>query len=276
MRVAVVFHDFHLEASLPRERVHLARGLVGEGIDVHCYTNPETRGVEPAGIEFHDVRPTRRSDGRVGYAVECGSFAWKATALLREHRARYDVIDVAGTAAWEHDVVRVQAVPAAMQRRWPEFAGRNLSRSSPARSVRSHSSSRAGRGAGDPAPPVRARPLLPGCGRRRAGSQRPRSVFTAFLADRIEVVAASDRAPATEPERPSASTRRALRRSERTSRFSSSWATTSSGRDSERRDRGDGFGEPERPPRRGRGRRRGRVPRQPPSRLEWPGAGSFR
>ena len=47
MRVAVVFHDFHLEGSLPRERVHLARGLVDEGVEVHCYTNPETRGVEP-------------------------------------------------------------------------------------------------------------------------------------------------------------------------------------------------------------------------------------
>ncbi len=125
MRVAVVFHDFHLEGSLPRERVHLARGLVGEGVEVHCYTNPETRGVEPAGVEFHDVRPIRESDGRMGYGVECGSFAWKATRLLREHRARYDVIDVAGTSAWEHDVVRVQAVPAAMQRRWPEHGGQS-------------------------------------------------------------------------------------------------------------------------------------------------------
>ena len=126
MRVAVVFHDFHLEGSLPRERVLLARGLIDEGVEVHCYTNPDTRGVEPAGVQFHDVRPTRRSSGRVGHAVECGTFARKATALLREHRARYDVIDVAGTSAWEHDVIRAHAVLLSEQRRWPERGGKTF------------------------------------------------------------------------------------------------------------------------------------------------------
>jgi glycosyltransferase involved in cell wall biosynthesis len=96
------------------------------GVEVHCYSNPDTRGPNLAGVEFHDVRPARRSSGRVGRAVECGTFAWKATALLREHRARYDVIDVAVTSAWEHDVVRVQAVPLSEQRRWPERGGKSF------------------------------------------------------------------------------------------------------------------------------------------------------
>jgi UDP-glucose:(heptosyl)LPS alpha-1,3-glucosyltransferase len=126
MRVALVYHDFNLERSLARERVLLARGLAAEGVEVHCYSNPETRGAEAAGVVFHDVRPARRSSGRVGHAVECGTFAWKATALLREHRTRYDVIDVAGTSAWEHDVVRAQAVPLSEQRRWPERGGRSF------------------------------------------------------------------------------------------------------------------------------------------------------
>ena len=235
MRVAVVFHDFHLEASLPRERVHLACGLVGEGVEVHCYTNPETRGVEPAGVEFHDVRPTRRSDGRVGHAVECGSFAWKATRLLREHRARYDVIDVAGTAAWEHDVVRVQAVPAAMQRRWPEFAGRNYRAARPRARV--------------------AHLLHPAQGVARATQRlqfRPghysRAVAVADLvrtdlervhgvpSNRIEVFPP----PIELPQRSSNGQDRARERasaSKKTSRSCSSSATTSSGRDSERRSR---------------------------------------
>ena len=37
MRVAVVFHDFNLEGSLPASASILARGLVGEGVEVHCY-----------------------------------------------------------------------------------------------------------------------------------------------------------------------------------------------------------------------------------------------
>jgi glycosyltransferase involved in cell wall biosynthesis len=126
MRVALVYHDFNLEGSLARERVLLARGLAAEGVEVHCYSNPETRGLNLGGVEFHDVRPVRRSSGRVGHAVECGTFAWKATALLRKHRTRYDVIDVAGTSAWEHDVVRAQAVPLSEQQRWPERGGKSF------------------------------------------------------------------------------------------------------------------------------------------------------
>ena len=272
MRVAVVFHDFHLEASLPRERVHLACGLVGEGVEVHCYTNPETRGVEPAGVEFHDVRPTRRSDGRVGHAVECGSFAWKATRLLREHRARYDVIDVAGTAAWEHDVVRVQAVPAAMQRRWPEFAGRNYRAARPRARV--------------------AHLLHPAQGVARATQRlqfRPghysRAVAVADLvradleqvhgvpSNRIRGLPAPDRASATELERQdehASALRPRKRRADPALRRPRLRAkgTRSGGR-------GDGFGEPERPPRRGRGRRSRCVPIG--RRAGWSGrAGSFR
>lgn len=126
MRVALVFHDFNLEGSLARERVLLARGFAAEGVEVHSYSNPDTRGAEPAGVVFHDVRPARRSSGRIGHAVECGTFAWKATALLREHRTRYDVIDVAGTSAWEHDVIRAQAVPLSEQQRWPERGGKSF------------------------------------------------------------------------------------------------------------------------------------------------------
>jgi glycosyltransferase involved in cell wall biosynthesis len=126
VRVALVYHDFHLEASLARGRVLLARGLVAEGLEVHCYCNPETRGVEPNGVRFHDVRPTGRSEARFGQALEHGSFAWKATRLVREHRARYDVIDVLGTAAWEHDVIRAAAVPVSEQARWPERGGKSV------------------------------------------------------------------------------------------------------------------------------------------------------
>lgn len=126
MRVALVYQDFHLKGSLARERVLLARGLAAQGVEVHSYSNPDTREENLASVQFHDIHPTHRSSGRIGHAVECGTFAWKATRLLREHRSRYDVIDVAGTSAWEHDVVRAHAVPISEQRRWPERGGKSF------------------------------------------------------------------------------------------------------------------------------------------------------
>ena len=126
MRVALVFHDFYRGESLPLERVILARGLATQGVEVHVYANPDGR-LEPLdGVEFHDVRPLMRSRGRVGHAVECGSFAWRATRVLRERRRDYDIIDASGTSSWEHDVVRVHAVQLAMQRRWPDWGGRDI------------------------------------------------------------------------------------------------------------------------------------------------------
>jgi UDP-glucose:(heptosyl)LPS alpha-1,3-glucosyltransferase len=123
MRVALVYEHFTLRDSLGRDRVLLARALVERGAEVHCYCNSETR-VHVDGVEFHDVRPLLRSGSRLGNAVEYGSFAARATRSVRRDRARYDLVDVAGTTAWEHDVVRVHAAQKAEQGRWPERGGR--------------------------------------------------------------------------------------------------------------------------------------------------------
>jgi glycosyltransferase involved in cell wall biosynthesis len=123
MRVALVYEHFTLRDSLGRDRVLLARALVERGAEVHCYCNPDTRA-DLTGVQFHDVRPLLRSGSRIGTAVEYGSFAARATRSVRRDRARYDLVDVAGTTAWEHDVVRVHAVQKAEQRRWPERGGR--------------------------------------------------------------------------------------------------------------------------------------------------------
>ncbi|HEX2505175.1 MAG TPA: glycosyltransferase family 4 protein [Gaiellaceae bacterium] len=124
MRVALVHPEFHLGGSLARDRVLLARELARRGHDVHVYASPARRSLEAAGVTFHDVRVPVRSDGRFTYPLEHLAFARAATRRLRVERRAYDVVDVSGTAAWEHDVVRVHAVQLAEQRRWPEEAGR--------------------------------------------------------------------------------------------------------------------------------------------------------
>jgi len=126
MRVALVYRNFSLDGSLERDNVLLARSLADRGVEVVCYSNPETRTVEPAGITFRDVRPLRRSRSRFGYPVECASFALAATRAVRSERDRYDVVDVRGISAWEHDVVHVHAVPKAEHRRWRTGRGRDL------------------------------------------------------------------------------------------------------------------------------------------------------
>jgi len=124
MRVALAYEEFRLDRSLARDRVLIARGLTRLGIEVHVYCNPRHRITEPPGVVFHDVSPLARAPTRFGRAFEYGSFAVAATRRLRKERPKYDIIDVAGTTAWEHDVVRVHALQEAERRRWPTRGGR--------------------------------------------------------------------------------------------------------------------------------------------------------
>lgn len=126
MRVALVCRNFGLSGSLERNTVLLARELVGLGIQVHCYCNPATRTTAIAGVTFRDVRPALASRSRLGYPIELASFAAAATRALRRERGRYDVVDVRGLSAWEHDVVSVDSVVRAEQERWPSGPGRSF------------------------------------------------------------------------------------------------------------------------------------------------------
>jgi UDP-glucose:(heptosyl)LPS alpha-1,3-glucosyltransferase len=127
MRVALVHPHFSRSSSLERDSVLLAAGLVSLGAEVHVYCDPETRTATQDGVTFHDVRPLRIGRGpatsRYGHPLERGSFAVAATRAIRRDRNLYDVVDVRQTGAWEHDVVTVHGVVAAMQRRWPAEAG---------------------------------------------------------------------------------------------------------------------------------------------------------
>jgi glycosyltransferase involved in cell wall biosynthesis len=124
MRVGLVYRNFNLGGSLERNSVLLARSLAARGVEVHCYCNPRTRTLDVPGATFHDVVPVTESRARLGYPAELASFALAATRALRRNRDRYDVVDVRGIAAWEHDVVRVHSVAKAVLRRWPAEGGR--------------------------------------------------------------------------------------------------------------------------------------------------------
>jgi glycosyltransferase involved in cell wall biosynthesis len=130
VRVALVHPHFSRSSSLERDSVLLATGLVSHGIDVHVYCDPSTRTAEVPDVTFHDVSPIRVGRGpassRFGHPLERGSFAVAATHALRRDRHLYDVVDVRQAGAWEHDVVTVHGVIAAMQHRWPSEAGRSF------------------------------------------------------------------------------------------------------------------------------------------------------
>jgi glycosyltransferase involved in cell wall biosynthesis len=126
VKVALVYESFGLSESLERQRVLLSRALVGAGVEVHFYGNVDHRTAKIPGVITHPLLPQVRPAPAYALAWTYGRLAAAATKTLRRERNRYDIIDVAGTTAWEHDVVRVHAVTVAEQRRWPIRGGRTF------------------------------------------------------------------------------------------------------------------------------------------------------
>jgi glycosyltransferase involved in cell wall biosynthesis len=126
VKVALVYQSFGLSTdSLERQRVLLSRALVGAGVEVHFYGNVDHRTANVAGVITHSLLPQVHREPGLAQAWTYGRLALAATKALRRDRDRYDIIDVAGTTAWEHDVLRVHAVTFAEQRRWPGRGGRS-------------------------------------------------------------------------------------------------------------------------------------------------------
>jgi len=126
VRVALVYQSFGVADSLARQRVLEARALVDAGVEVHFYGNVDERTVPVPGVTAHPIFPRVRGEPALVLGWTYGRFAMAATKALRRDRDRYDIIDVAGTTAWEHDVLRVHAVTSAEQRRWAVRGGRTF------------------------------------------------------------------------------------------------------------------------------------------------------
>jgi UDP-glucose:(heptosyl)LPS alpha-1,3-glucosyltransferase len=88
------------------------------------YTNVNESTAHVPGTTLHDVAHSVPPGGRIAHPWHYAQFGVKATRMVRAARRSYDIVDVAGTTAWEQDVIRVHAVEAAEQRRWPSRGGR--------------------------------------------------------------------------------------------------------------------------------------------------------
>ncbi|MEP6811370.1 MAG: glycosyltransferase family 4 protein [Actinomycetota bacterium] len=109
LRIAYVYRTFNRSGSIPSFFVDRAERLAYDE-DVIAVCSAEARMQTDAPLRFKDVEPVTRGSGRVTYAAECASFAWRAAGALRRLRDQVDVIHVVGFAAPKADLVTVNAV----------------------------------------------------------------------------------------------------------------------------------------------------------------------
>jgi glycosyltransferase involved in cell wall biosynthesis len=109
LRIAYVYRDFTRGGSIGAHFVRLAETLA-EHDDVTAVCSARTRDATTAPLSFETVEPLVRGKGRLSYALECRSFAARATRALARQRDRFDVIHVEGFASYKADLVTVHAV----------------------------------------------------------------------------------------------------------------------------------------------------------------------
>jgi glycosyltransferase involved in cell wall biosynthesis len=125
VRIALVFRNVNFTGSLERCTALLAAELARLGAEVHCFCNPAT-SIDIPEVRFHPVRPVVTSSRRLGSAAERASFALNATRAIAASKEGFDIVNVCGPTAWNHDVVTVHGVTAAHQRRWPAEGGQDV------------------------------------------------------------------------------------------------------------------------------------------------------
>jgi UDP-glucose:(heptosyl)LPS alpha-1,3-glucosyltransferase len=109
LRVAYVYRAFTHTSSIPSFFADRAERLArDEDVVVVCSANDRAETTAP--IRFVDVEPVVRGRGRLSYAAECATFAWRASRTLNRLRADVDLVHVVGFAAPRADLVTVNAV----------------------------------------------------------------------------------------------------------------------------------------------------------------------
>lgn len=109
LRIAYVYRDFNDAGSIPSVFRDRAERLSHDE-DVVAVCSAKTRDRTDAPLRFETVEPLARGRGRVGYAVECGSFAIRASRSLQRLRPEIDLVHVVGFDAPRADIVTVNAV----------------------------------------------------------------------------------------------------------------------------------------------------------------------
>ena len=99
--------------SIPTLYVQMAERL-SQDMDVTAFCSGRTRTTAQSnGISFVDVEPLVCSSSRVGYALECWTFARRAARVTAALRDQFDVVHVEGFASTWADLITVHAVRAA-------------------------------------------------------------------------------------------------------------------------------------------------------------------
>jgi glycosyltransferase involved in cell wall biosynthesis len=109
LRIAYVYRHFNRSGSLPTVFLTRAEFLSWEE-DVTAIVSAASRVATNAPLHFETVEPVVVGTGRLRYAAECASFAFRATRLLKRLRTQFDVIHVDGFSAAVADLVTVHAV----------------------------------------------------------------------------------------------------------------------------------------------------------------------
>jgi glycosyltransferase involved in cell wall biosynthesis len=121
MRLALVQPDLGETTNLGRETLLIAAALQQAGAEVHVYQRP---GPSRPTLVQHWVGTAQATpSSRIGSAFALGRWARDASRTVRRDRQPGVVVCAIGTAAWEHDLVRVHAVVRAEQQRWPLRGG---------------------------------------------------------------------------------------------------------------------------------------------------------
>lgn len=109
LRIAYIYRDFNDTGSIPSVFRDRAERLSYDE-DVVAVCSAKTRDRTDAPLRFETVEPLTRGRGRVSYAVECGTFAFRASRTLQRLRPHIDLVHVVGFDAPRADIVTVNAV----------------------------------------------------------------------------------------------------------------------------------------------------------------------
>jgi glycosyltransferase involved in cell wall biosynthesis len=112
LRVASIYRSFNTAGSIEALYLRNAERLAQDE-DVTVFTSAAGRAATTASLSFVPIEPAVRGRGRWRYALECSTFARRASRAVARRRAEFDVVHVEGFAAYAADLVTVHAVRAA-------------------------------------------------------------------------------------------------------------------------------------------------------------------
>ena len=117
LRVAYVYRTFSETGSIPSLYRRLAERLSSD-VELTLFCSSRGRETSDAPLTFRDVDPVVSGSGRIRNAVECASFATRATRTAFRLRHAFDLVHSEGFATYRADLVTVHAVRSAELERY--------------------------------------------------------------------------------------------------------------------------------------------------------------